>query len=208
MPVRVRRTHQRERGHRQPDAGGGGALADDDVELEVLHRRIQDLLDRPGEPMDLVDEQHVAVFELRQDRGQVAGTFERRTRRDVQVHAHLGGDDSGERGLAESGRAREQEVIDRLATLACRLEDDVQMLLEFALPHELVECLRSKARLGIEFGLDEIVVGLAHVRVEELLTHAWPPATSRRLAAASRSGRHSAGHAALRGSRRCHSRAR
>ena len=35
-------------------------LADDEVELEVLHRRIEDFLDRRIEPVDLVDEQHVA----------------------------------------------------------------------------------------------------------------------------------------------------
>ena len=33
------------------------ALADDEVELEVLHRRIEDFLDRRIEPVDLVDEQ-------------------------------------------------------------------------------------------------------------------------------------------------------
>ncbi len=85
---------ERERRHREPDARRGRALADDDVELEVLHRRIQDLLDRPRQPVDLVDEQHVAVFELGEDRGEVAGAFECRTRRDVQVHSHLGGHDA------------------------------------------------------------------------------------------------------------------
>ena len=35
-------------------------LADDEVELEILHRRIEDFLDRRIEPVDLVDEQHVA----------------------------------------------------------------------------------------------------------------------------------------------------
>ena len=34
--------------------------ADDEVELEILHRGIEDLLDRRVEAMDLVDEQHVA----------------------------------------------------------------------------------------------------------------------------------------------------
>ena len=39
-------------------------LADDEVELEVFERRIEDFLDRRIEPVDLVDEQHVAVFEI------------------------------------------------------------------------------------------------------------------------------------------------
>ena len=35
-----------------------------DVEVEVLERRIQDLLDGPRHAMDLVDEQHVTVVEV------------------------------------------------------------------------------------------------------------------------------------------------
>ena len=62
-----------------------GALADDDVELEVLHRGIEDLLDGPTEAVDLVDEEHVALVELREDRREVAGALQRGTRGDVQV---------------------------------------------------------------------------------------------------------------------------
>jgi hypothetical protein len=39
-----------------------GTLADDEVELEILHRRIEHLLDRRVEPMDFVDEQNVALL--------------------------------------------------------------------------------------------------------------------------------------------------
>ena len=34
--------------------------AEDDVEAEVLHRRVERLLDRRREPVDLVDEEDVA----------------------------------------------------------------------------------------------------------------------------------------------------
>ena len=37
-----------------------GALAHDDVEPEVLERRIEDLLGGAAHPVDLVDEEHVA----------------------------------------------------------------------------------------------------------------------------------------------------
>ena len=40
-------------------------LADDEVELEILHGRVEDLLDGRVEAVDLVDEQHVALFERR-----------------------------------------------------------------------------------------------------------------------------------------------
>jgi hypothetical protein len=47
-------------------------FADDEVELEVLHGGIEDLLHRRIEPVDLVDEEHVALFEVRQLRREVA----------------------------------------------------------------------------------------------------------------------------------------
>ena len=50
-------------------------LADDQVELEILHRRIEDLLDRRREPVDLVDEQHVARLQVGQQRGEIAGAL-------------------------------------------------------------------------------------------------------------------------------------
>ena len=90
------------------------ALADDDVELEVFHRRVEHLLDRPRQAVDLVDEEHVAVVEVGEDRGEVAGAFERRAARDPQADFELGGDDARQRGLAEPGRAGEQDVVDRL----------------------------------------------------------------------------------------------
>ena len=47
-------------------------LADDEIELEVLHRRIEDLLDRGVQPVDLVDEEDVAILEIGEERGEVA----------------------------------------------------------------------------------------------------------------------------------------
>ena len=68
---RERRQVERQRPRRRP-------LPDDDVEPEVLERRVEDLLDRPVEPVDLVDEEDVARLERGQDRGDVALALERR----------------------------------------------------------------------------------------------------------------------------------
>ena len=54
------------------------ALADNDVDAEVLHRQVQHLLGRPRDAVDLVDEQHVALDEVRQHRGQITRPFQRR----------------------------------------------------------------------------------------------------------------------------------
>ena len=48
-------------------------LADDQIELEVLHGGIEDFLDRGVEPVDLVDEQHVALFQVGEQRRKIAG---------------------------------------------------------------------------------------------------------------------------------------
>ena len=55
-------------------AGSSGrlALAQHDVELEVLHRRVEHLFDGSGQAVDLVDEEHVALAELAEDGGEVA----------------------------------------------------------------------------------------------------------------------------------------
>src|SRR3546814_3741009 len=48
-----------------PDRARRRPLADDEVEMEILHGGIEHFLDRRGEPVDLVDEQHVARSEER-----------------------------------------------------------------------------------------------------------------------------------------------
>ena len=58
-------------------------LADHDVELKVLHRRVEHLLDDRAQAMDLVDEQHVARLQVGEQRREVA----RRVRAPVRKSA-------------------------------------------------------------------------------------------------------------------------
>ena len=122
------------------------ALADHDVELEVLHRRVEDLLHRTRQAVDLVDEQHVAVLELGEDGGEVAGPFERRAGRDVQVHAHLGGDDAGHawscRGRAGPASSRWSAGWPRVLAASSTIDE---VLLQLALADELAEPARPQA---------------------------------------------------------------
>ena len=98
-------------------------LADDQVELEILHRGIEDFLDRRIEPVDLVDEQHVAVFEIGEQRREVAGLGDHRAGGGAEIHAELARDDLRQRGLAEAGRADEQHVVERFLARARRLDE-------------------------------------------------------------------------------------
>ena len=117
--------------------------------------------------MDLVDEQHVVVAELGEDRGEVAGTLERRARRDVQLHVHLGGDDRRQRGLAEARGPGEEQVVDGLLAAARGLEHDAEVLLQLALADELGEASRPQT------GFDGILGVVVDAGIEELVTHAW-----------------------------------
>jgi hypothetical protein len=48
-------------------------LADDEVELKVLHRGIEHFFHCRAEAMDFVDEEHVAFFEIGEQRREIAG---------------------------------------------------------------------------------------------------------------------------------------
>ena len=58
---------------------GARSLADDDVQLEVLHGRIEDLFDHVGKAVDLIDEQHIMGFKIGKDSSQITGPFDDRS---------------------------------------------------------------------------------------------------------------------------------
>ena len=106
---------QRELRQVERDDARARALADRDRQLAVLHRRIEGLLERARQAVDLVDEEHGARLERGEERGDVALALERRAGRLDERHVELVRDDLRERGLAEPGRAGEQHVVERLA---------------------------------------------------------------------------------------------
>ena len=122
-------THQGEARQVEPDGAGAGSLAEDDVQLEVLHGRVQDLLDGSAQAMDLVHEEHVAFDQVGQDGGQVAGPHQGRPGGDPEAGAHLVGDDPGQRGLPQARWTSEEEVVDGLGPAPGRLQHDLQMFL-------------------------------------------------------------------------------
>ena len=87
--------------------------------------------------MEFVDKQHVAFFEIRQQTGEVTRFFDDRTAGGFEAGAHRLGQDVSERGLAEAGRAAEQDVVERFAALLGRLHGDFEPFLDLGLPGEL-----------------------------------------------------------------------
>ena len=140
---------QRELGKVDLDRARRRPLADDQVELEILHRRIEDFLHRRAQPVDLVDEQHVAFFEIGEQRGEIAGLGDDRAGGRAEIDAELARHDLRQRRLAEPRRADEQHMVERLAAPLGGLDEDLEIGAHRRLADEIVERLRPQGLLGI-----------------------------------------------------------
>src|SRR5947209_19863423 len=93
---------------------------------------------------------------------------DRRTRADLDADAELVGDDVRERRLAETRRATEQDVLDRLVPAPRGLQEDAEVVAHLLLADIVVEQARSERQV-------ELVV--VRARVEDLvLAHLVPSA--------------------------------
>ena len=89
--------------------------------------------------MYFVDEEHVVRLERGEQSGQVAGLVEHRAAGELEAHSQFVGNNVREGGLAQSGRAVEQGVIERLATIFGGFHKDAQVFYHVALAAEVVE---------------------------------------------------------------------
>jgi hypothetical protein len=121
------------------DRLGVRALGDAHVHPEVLHRRVQELLEVGAQPVDFVDEEHVAAPQRGEQAHEIARTLEHRAARGADVHPHLAREEVRERRLAEAGRTEEEDVVEWLATLPGSVDGDLEVLLDGSLTHELRE---------------------------------------------------------------------
>ena len=67
--------------------------------------------------MDFIDEQHIAFLQIREQAGEIGGLFNGWPAGALEVGAHGLGDDVCERGLAQTGRAVEEDVVERFPAL-------------------------------------------------------------------------------------------
>ena len=100
--------------------------------------------------MNLVDEQNVARLEVREYGGQIARSFDGRAARRFNVRAELVGDDCGKRGLAQTRRAREQDVVGRFAAGLRSLDHDGKRFLDLFLAKVVFQELRPQATVERE----------------------------------------------------------
>ena len=90
----------------QTDGARARPLAYHDIDLEVLHGRIEDLFDGAVETMYLVNEQDIPLAQRGQDGRHIRLAFECRTRCGGDGYSHLVGDDGCQCGLPKPGRPR------------------------------------------------------------------------------------------------------
>ncbi len=147
-----RRADQRERREVKRHDPGAGALADRDRERAVLHGRIEGLLERPREPVDLIDEEHRAGLERGEKRGHVALALQRRSGRLHERDVELRGDDLRERGLAEPRRAGEQHVVQRLAAGCGGGDRHRELILQPLLTDEVLQAARPQTAVKLVLG--------------------------------------------------------
>ena len=83
--------------------------------------------------MDFIDEQHIALFEVRKDRSKVSRTLDGWTAGSFDVRAQLIGNHGGKGGLAQARRPREQDMVRNVATLLRSLNQDGKRLLDLRL---------------------------------------------------------------------------
>ena len=87
------------------------ALADDDVELVVLKRCVQLLLEHRLQAVYLVQKQDLPLAKVGEDGGEVALNLQRRAGCLLEADVELVRNDGGKRGLTEARRPEEQHMI-------------------------------------------------------------------------------------------------
>ena len=92
--------------------------------------------------MDFIHEQDIARLEIGEQCRQVARTLEDGAGSLAQIHLQFIGDDIRQRGLAETRGPENQHMVQRLAALPRRLDEDCHLILDVRLPDVVGESSR------------------------------------------------------------------
>ena len=167
-----RRSDERERPQRHVDRAGRDTVAERDVDPEILHRGIEELLDRDRHAMDFIDEEHRALGAIGQVGEEVLRRGERRPAGDLERGAQLLGNAGGKRRLAEARRPVEQNVAQRFAPFPRGIDGDREPFKHRPLADHLAEPLRPQRAIllrrivhGLYGGLAKAFHGVSPARI-------------------------------------------
>ncbi|MNL32849.1 hypothetical protein D3C87_1547270 [compost metagenome] len=99
--------------------------------------------------MDFIDEEHIALLEIGQKCGKVASLGDHWSGGGLEVDAKLLCHDLRQRGFAETGRPDEQHMVQRLATVLCRLDKHLEIGASLGLAGKIVQRLRAHCGVDI-----------------------------------------------------------
>ena len=127
--------------------------------------------------MDLVNEQDIPGAQVGEDRRQIAGTFNRWSGGNFDVHAHLVGHQMGQGGLAQSGWAVKQHVVERFLALSGCSDQDSQIFLHLLLSDQVGERLRPQGLVHVVvwflFRVKDPFDGVGHIYRLYSLAREW-----------------------------------
>ncbi len=95
--------------------------------------------------MNLVDEKHVAFLQVCENRCEVTGLFKYGARGDMNLCSHFRRNNMRKGGLAETWRAKEQNVIKGFPTITGSMDEDSKIRHQALLPDELFEAFGTKS---------------------------------------------------------------
>jgi len=125
------------------------AFAEGEVDAEVFHGRVEELFDGLLHAVDFVDEEDGILFGVGEVGDEVLGGLESGAGADLEVDAEVARDAGGEGGLAEAGRAIEEDVAEGLAAFGGRLHGDLQSGVDFALTDHFVHVLGTEGAIVV-----------------------------------------------------------
>src|SRR6516225_1126018 len=82
-----------------------GPVADYEIKLKILHRRIEDFLDSGVQPVNFVDEEDIALVKRSELGGKIAGLGNDRPRSRMECDAEFARDDLRQGRLSKPWRA-------------------------------------------------------------------------------------------------------
>jgi hypothetical protein len=144
-----RGAHQREGLQLNPHRARRRPLADHEIEREILHRGVEHLFHHRTKAMNFIDKQHVIGFKIGQDRRQIPGLGQHRTRGHPKPHPQLARHDLRQGGLAQTGGAVEQRVVHRLAADLGAFDEDLQIGAGLGLANKILQHLRAQGAVKV-----------------------------------------------------------
>ncbi len=123
------------------------ALPNNDVQLVVFERRIQQLFENRLQAMNLINEENLLVLQVSDDGRQIAFDLQERCCRRLEVCAKLVSNDVGQRGLAQTRWPVQQHVIHGFATRPRRFNRHRQIFFDLGLSDEFAQPLRPQLQL-------------------------------------------------------------